>query len=55
MTGDDSLVEKVLENQSNQIAAEHAIDFEPPIYKTPPIRAIPGLRGRTPPYTQKRG
>jgi delta 1-pyrroline-5-carboxylate dehydrogenase len=32
LLSDDSLVRKVLENQMNQIAAEHATDFEPPIY-----------------------
>ena len=30
--GDDSLVRKVLENQTNQAAAEHANDFEAPLY-----------------------
>lgn len=31
--GDDSLVQKVLQNQTNQAAADHVTDFEPPIYK----------------------
>ena len=30
--GDDSLVQKVQGYQTNQAAADHAIDFEPPIY-----------------------
>jgi len=30
--GEDSLVRKVFENQTNQINANHLTDFEPPIY-----------------------
>jgi len=30
--GEDNLVQRVLENQTNQIAASHATDFDPPLY-----------------------
>lgn len=32
LAGENNLVGKVLENQTNQIAASHAVDFDPPVY-----------------------